>query len=143
MSTVKTEKISLSVNQLKKIIFPAKGRDWEYIVDKGRSLSRPQTRYVFPEPGPKLNLVMDPSGSTFTIVDVEPVNLVLEYIGLPPVEEGAQELSTITGSTLDIYKYRWDDYPNGVLFIERGLCRNLDSLETYHCITNITIRPRG
>jgi hypothetical protein len=143
LTTVKAEKISLSVGQLKKILFPAKGADWEYIEDKGQFQGRPQTRYIFPEPGPKLNLALDPKTGAFSIVDIEPVNRVLEYLGLPPVGEGVEELSTITGSTLDINTYRWDDYPNGILYIERGLCRNLDSLETYHCISNVTIRPRG
>jgi hypothetical protein len=143
LTTVKTEKVSLSIGQLKRLIFPSKAQDWEFIKEEGVRQGLPVTRYIFPEPGPRLNLTIDPAGNTFSIVDVGPVNAVLEYLGLPPVEEGVPELSSITGSTLNINTYRWDDYPRGILVIERGLCRNIDNLETYHCITNLTIRARG
>jgi hypothetical protein len=143
LTTVKTEKISLSLGQLKRIIFPTKAQDWEFIKEEGIRQGLPITRYIFPEPGPRLNLTIDPQGNTFSIVDVGPVNAVLEYLGLPPVEEGAPELSTITGSTLDINTYRWNNYSAGILVIERGLCRNIDTLETFHCITNLIIKSRN
>lgn len=143
LTTIKAEKVSVSLGQLKRLIFPAKTEEWEYIVDKGSFQGMPQTRYIFPEPGPQLNLTMDPQGGTFSITDVSVVNSVLEYLGLPPVEEGVPELSTITGSSLNINTYRWDDYPQGILILERGLCRKLDTLNTYPCIASITIRARG
>lgn len=143
LTTVKTEKVSLSIGQLKRLIFPSKAQDWEFIKEEGVRQGLPIVRYLFPEPGPRLNLTIDPAGNTFSIVDIGPVNAVLEYLDLPPVEEGVPELSSITGSTININTYRWDDYPRGILIIERGLCRNIDNLETYHCITNLTIRARG
>lgn len=143
LSTIKAEKISLNIAQLKRVIFPNKAVDWEFIKEEGTFQGKTQTRYIFPEPGPQLNLVMDPQSGTFTIVDIDPVNAVLEYLGLQPIEEGADELSTITGSTLDINTYRWENYPSGVLIIERGLCRKMDTLDTYQCITSVIVRARG
>lgn len=142
LTTIKAEKISLSVSQLKKIIFPSRTEDWEYIEEKGQFQGRAQTRYIFPEPGPRLSLVLDADSGTLSLVDLDPLNAVLDYLGLPRVEEGVDELSKITGSSLDIYTYQWDDYPLGVLIVERGLCRKLDNLDTYHCIANITVRGR-
>jgi hypothetical protein len=143
LNTVKTEKVSLSLGQLKRLVFPTKTENWEYIEDKGAFQGLPQTRYIFPEPGPELSLTMDAQGGTFAITDVGPVNAVLEYLGLPTVAAGVPELSTITGSSLDLNIYRWEDYPLGVLILERGLCRKLNALNTYHCIMSITVRSRG
>lgn len=143
LTTIKAEKISLSVAQVKKLLFPTRSEEWEFIEVKSQYQGRPQTRYTFPEPGPRLSLELDGRSGTLNLVDVDPLNAVLDYLGLPPVEEGVEELTVITGLQRDINTYRWDDYPLGVLIVERGLCRNLDDLDTYHCISRITIQPRS
>ena len=101
-----------------------------------------QTIYSFTEPGPELTLSMEEGGKDLSIADIEPLNRLLQYLGLPPVKRGARELSTITGSNLDTDKYRWEDYDLGVLIIERGICHNVATANTYSCVQTITIIPR-
>jgi hypothetical protein len=86
---------------------------------------------------------MDPNGRNYNITDIEPVNRVLAYLGLPKVKSGIKELSSITGRLSDVNYYRCDDYEGGVLTIERGLCQNKNSLERYHCIVSITVQTRS
>ncbi len=76
------------------------------------------------------------------IKDIRPVNVVLEYLGLPPVAAGVSELASITGRTLDADKYRWDDYERGVLLLERGICRDMTSAQSFTCIARITVTAR-
>jgi len=103
---------------------------------------RPVSTFVFEDPGPPLSVVMINGGKHMAIKDIRPVNVVLHYIGLPPVDAGVPELASITGRTLDADKYRWDDYAGGVLLLERGICRDMNAAETFTCIARITVTAR-
>ena len=91
----------------------------------------------------KINLTLGDNEKNYHITDIEPVNGLLTKLGLPPVKTGARELSSITGRPIDVNHYRWDDYPLGVLILERGLCQNKNSLERYHCVTVLSVQSRG
>lgn len=101
-----------------------------------------QTIYVFADPGPELVLSMSDGGKSLSVTDVEPLNRVLEYVGLPPVDHGAPELSKVTRSNLDTDKFRWEDYPLGTLTIERGICRDITTTSTFNCIQAIVVIRR-
>ena len=81
-------------------------------------------------------------GKYMAIKDVRGVNAVLQYLGLPPVKEGVPELASLTGRSLDADKYRWDNYERGILLIERGICRNMSSAQTFTCIVRISLTNR-
>ncbi|HYA48311.1 MAG TPA: hypothetical protein VEG35_01315 [Burkholderiales bacterium] len=133
---------TLSFKSIKNDLFPPK--PLHFLYEKRESFSGDQLRtvYSFAEPGPEFVLSMEEGGKSLAVTDIDPLNRVLAYLGLPPVKKGTPELSTITGSTLDANRYRWDDYELGVLLIERGICRNIDSASTYPCIDTITILRR-
>jgi hypothetical protein len=76
------------------------------------------------------------------VTNIAPLNRVLKYIGLPPVKHGIRELASITGSTLDANLYRWDNYELGVLTVERGICRNVTTAESFPCIESITVKGK-
>jgi hypothetical protein len=151
LQQTKLEKISWK--NIKQTVFPEKDLRLAYVKDEGRQGEMRYVRYTFPEPtgqegsllgvGPSLKLTMDPNGKNYNITDIEPVNRVLAYLGLPKVKSGIKELSSITGRLSDVNNYRWDDYEGGVLTIERGLCQNKDSLNRYPCIVSITIQTRS
>ncbi|MDD8020022.1 MAG: hypothetical protein PHU81_02395 [Acidobacteriota bacterium] len=90
-------------------------------------------------PPPELKLKMDPNGRTFTLDDPESLNIVLKQLNLPPVDNGAPELSTLTGNANDQGIYRWDDYPQGTLTVERSLYQNKNTLQSYYCLSRIII----
>ena len=100
------------------------------------------TTYIFTEPGPRLRLTMEKGGKYLTISDIRSLNRVLAYVGLPPVKSGVRELASITGSTLDANLYRWEDYDLGVMTLERGICHNISTTESYPCISSITVRSQ-
>ena len=77
-------------------------------------------RYYFETPGPKLSLDFDPKTQYFHIKDVYSVNRILEYLELPKVKVAVRELASLTGSRNDLTLYRWEDYPLGILTVERG-----------------------
>jgi hypothetical protein len=141
----------ISWASLKHDIFPSKVRPYTYIKQESNPEGPRLVRYLFPAPGPegaepgpspKLKLTLDPNGRHFNITDVEPVNRVLEDLGLPLVKSGVRELAAVTGRLTDVNYYRWDDYDMGILTIERGLCNDKDSLERYHCLVSLTIQNR-
>ncbi|MFQ5721627.1 MAG: hypothetical protein ACE5GI_03975 [Candidatus Aminicenantales bacterium] len=99
-------------------------------------------RYVFQEPRPKLILSLDEKGKYLNLKDISPLNKVLKQLGLPPVNSGAPELASITGSRFDINHCRWDNYPKGILIIERTQCKNKKTYQTYHCLATLTIKHR-
>ncbi|TRZ91406.1 hypothetical protein D4R89_02930 [bacterium] len=146
----KTKLETISWKDIKQMVFPEKAMALGYVKDEGRTGGGRYVRYTFPAPtgeegslfgiGPRLKLTMDPNGRNYNITDIEPVNRVLTYVGLPKVKAGIKELSAITGRLSDVNHYRWDDYEGGVLTIERGLCQNKDSLERYPCIVSITVQ---
>ncbi|MDW7761864.1 MAG: hypothetical protein SCM96_14655 [Acidobacteriota bacterium] len=127
---------------IKESLFPPKAPDYPFTVSKGTSGRVPVTKYSFPEPGPRLKIRIDDTRKFFHIHDVRPLNRILAYLDLPPVSAGIEELSSLTGRNTDNGIYRWDDYALGVLIVERGLCRNRDSADTFHCIQAITVHQQ-
>jgi len=133
---------TLSYKSIKNDLFPPKAL--HVIFEKRDSYVSGSlvTTYLFAEPGPELVLSMEEGGKYLTIKDIDPLNRVLQYVGLPPVKTGVRELAAITGSGLDTDKYRWDDYELGILTIERGICRNVATTSTYPCIQAISVQRR-
>lgn len=132
----------LSYRAIKEELFPVKVRaytfeKWEGLVD-----GRPTKTFIFQDPGPPLVLAMVNGGKYMAIRDVRSVNAVLANLGLPPVDAGVPELASLTGRTLDADKYRWDDYAGGVLLLERGICRDMTSAQTFTCIARIVVSGR-
>jgi len=138
LQSTKLERISWKT--IRNQILPAKDIPLVYTVDENSRFGAGYTRYVFEEPGPKVNVSMGANGKNFEIKDVEPVNRVLDALGLPHVSSGAREQISITGKLSDVNTYRWEDYPRGLLILELSLCQNKAGLERYHCIAAITIR---
>lgn len=142
----------ISWKSVRQEIFPERAETLTYVKNEGFQDGIKYIRYFFPAPtsdgsdagpSPRLNLSLDKNGRHYHITDIEPVNKVLTMLGLPPVKAGARELASITGRSTDVNQYRWDDYPLGVLILERGLCQNKDSLERYHCVVFISVQGRG
>lgn len=132
----------LSFQAVKEELFPVKARAYTFERREGFIDGRPVTTFVFQDPGPPLVLAMINGGKYMAIKDIRPVNVVLEYLGLPPVAGGVSELAAITGRTFDADKYRWEDYERGVLLVERGICQDMTSAETFTCIARITVTGR-
>lgn len=139
-SHTKLEKLSFQA--VKNDLFPPKPEYFTYEKHESSSGSESVTTYSFSEPGPRFVLAMEQGGKFLVVEDIAPLNRTLAFVGLPPVTHGVRELSSITGSTLDANLYRWDDYKLGVMTIERGLCRNITTAETFACISSISIRRR-
>lgn len=99
-------------------------------------------RYVFDDPKPRISVSMDANSRYFHITNITAINKILSQLRLPRVSKGAQELVSITGSNSHKNLYRWEDYPRGVLIIERDICKNKTTLETYNCLVTITIRKK-
>lgn len=130
---------TLSFKAVKDDIFPPKQEYISWTKTETSSGGYYQTRYIFTEPGPRLVLEMEEGGKLLTVKDIDPLNRVLQRIGLPPVKSGVRELSAITGNRFDVNMYRWDDYKLGTLTVERTICRNMQTTESYHCIATITV----
>jgi hypothetical protein len=128
--------------QIKDTFFPEKMPNYIYHKDEGVAGRRRYTRYYFETPGPALSLTLDPASQYFHIKDVYSVNRILEYLGLPKVKEAVPELASVTGSRNDLTLYRWEDYPLGILTIERGICQDRDRLDSYQCIVSVSILQR-
>ncbi|HUU39161.1 MAG TPA: hypothetical protein VMW46_13275 [Candidatus Desulfaltia sp.] len=128
--------------QFKETFFPEKKPNYVYHKEEDVTGRRPYTRYYFETPGPALSLSMDPKTQYFHIKNVYSVNRILEYLGLPKVKAAVPELASLTGSRNDITLYRWEDYPLGILTIERGICQDRDRLDSYQCIVSIMISQR-
>lgn len=140
LNQTKLEKISFSA--VKEDLFPPKIMAYAYEKREFTAGGVKQIIYVFPEPGPKLYLEFDKGGKSMVINNTRQLNRVLDWLGLPPVSTGARELATITGKITDANFFRWDDYELGTMVIERGLCRNINTTESYPCISSITITIR-
>jgi len=140
LNQTKLEKLSFTA--IKYDLFPVKARAYPYERREGFIAGSPTTTYIFPDPGPPLSLAMMSGGKYMVVKDVRPINAVLEYLGLPPVTAGVPELASITGKSLDTDKYRWDDYVKGVLLIERGICRDKTTAQSFPCIARIMIQAR-
>ncbi len=133
---------TLSFKAVKEELFPVKGRAYTYTRRDSNDAGRPTTSFIFDDPGPPLSLVMMSGGKYMAIKDVRPVNVVLEYVGLPPVDAGVSELASVTGRSLDTDKFRWDNYAGGVLLLERGICRDMTSARSFTCIARLTVTAR-
>lgn len=132
----------LSFRAVKEDLFPLKTRAYIFARHEGHMAGIPITTFVFEDPGPPLSLALQKGGKYMAIRDLRTVNSVLEFLNLPPVSAGVPELAFITGQTLDTDKYRWDDYALGVLLIERGICRDMTTAESFTCIARITVQSR-
>jgi hypothetical protein len=133
---------TLSYKSVKNDLFPPKPLHLSFQKRDVYLTGTTQTIYSFADPGPELVLSMGDGGKTLSVTDVDPLNRVLEYVGLPPVDHGTPELSTVSGSNLDSDKYRWDDYELGTLVVERGICRNIATTSTFNCIQTIIVIRR-
>lgn len=129
-----------TLNDLRLAVFPKKMPHYlfELVEDRGDVVAR----YTFYDPKPRISLSLDKSGKYFHIANVATVNHILDYLNLPRVKSGVKELAFITGSNRDISLYRWENYSRGVLILERTICRNKKTLETYNCVDKITIKKR-
>lgn len=130
----------LTLPEVKQKIFPPATPEYNYKKEEGSLSFGTYERYIFFDPKPKISLKLDQSGDYFYISNVSSLNSVLDAIGLPKVSEGAPELSSITHSRMDVNHFRWKDYPQGVLIVEKSLCRDKNSFQTSHCISTITVK---
>jgi hypothetical protein len=128
--------------QIKNKFFPEKPPDYVYHKEEGQAGRSTYVRYFFESPGPRLSLDFDPKTQYFHIKDIYSVNRILEYLELPKVKVAVQELASLTGSRKDLTLYRWEDYPPGILTVERGICQDRDKLESYQCIVSVMITRR-
>jgi hypothetical protein len=144
LSQQKSEKITFAdiKAQIQETFFPERPLHYVYYKDEGTRGVNRYLRYTFESPGPKLSLTMDKDQKYFHIKDVRSVNRVLEYLGLPKVKNAVPELASITGSRNDINLYRWNDYPLGILTVERDICQDRDKLESYQCISAVVVTNR-
>lgn len=136
----KLEKLSFTA--IKQELFPVKVRAYTYTKQEGYDAGRLVTTFIFDDPGPPLSVALINGGKDIAIKDVRTVNVVLQYLGLPPVNAGVAELASVTGRSIDSDKYRWDDYAGGVLVVERGICRDMTSAGSFTCIARITVTAR-
>jgi hypothetical protein len=140
----KTEKITYAYikAQFKETFFPERPLHYVYYKEENVAGGGRFVRYTFESPGPALSVSMDADHKYFHLKDVYSLNRVLEYVGLPKVNRPVPELASITGKYQDINIYRWDDYPWGVLTVERQICQDRDKLNPYQCIMAIMVTRR-
>jgi len=132
-----------TIPEIKQNIFPEKFPPLNYQIESGSAFGEFRKKYIFNDPRPKLVLSLDSKGDFLHLKRISSLNAVLKGLDLPPVKHGADELASITGLRNDIRHYRWDDYPLGVLIVERDLCQYRKSLESYHCLVSLTIKSKG
>jgi hypothetical protein len=130
-----------TISDIKYALFPKKSLTLNYHTEED-SQRGTVARYVFDEPIPRIPVSMDADGKYFHITNIKVINEILSRMGLPQVKKGAQELISITGSISHKNLYRWDDYPKGILILERNICKNKQTLETFNCLATITIRQK-
>ncbi|MGD9344303.1 MAG: hypothetical protein PVH84_00460 [Candidatus Aminicenantes bacterium] len=130
-----------TLSDVRYALFPKKSLPLNYHVAED---SQPGTvvRYVFEDPKPRIPVSMDKNGKYFHINNITPINDILSEMKLPRVKKGAKELASITGKSAHKNLYRWDDYPRGILTLERAICRNRETLDSFNCLIAITIRKR-
>jgi len=132
----------MSLGDLRDMIFPQRLKELNYYVVPDAGTYQHITTYYFEDPKPKLSVVLDSDGKYLHINDPSSLNRILRALGLPEVEEGARELSSITGSKLDTSLYRWTHYPLGTLLVEKTIYQSRDAVQYYHAISNISIHKR-
>ena len=137
----------LTFAEIKRQVFPSshKVTFLDYDIERGQAGRDFFTAYIFKEPYPKISVTMDVKGRYFHFEkdrDIQSLNDILEYLKLPKVDKGARELISITGKQLDIYHYRWDDYPEGILVVERDRCQDKNALNAYHCLKFLSVTKK-
>ncbi|MFW6123620.1 MAG: hypothetical protein ACOC5G_00190 [Acidobacteriota bacterium] len=138
-----SEAKKITLSDVTSTIFPEKETSYNYTIENGQSRDRGEyTKYIFKDPKPKLNLKMGTSHRYFHMENPSSLNKVLNALGLPELQSGTKELASITGSQNDIYIYKWDDYPPGILIMERGTCVDKNSVTRYHCLSVLTLIKR-
>jgi hypothetical protein len=130
-----------TISDIRYALFPKRSLALNYHTEED-SRAGTISRYVFDDPKPRIPVSMDSSGKYFHITNITILNEILSQMKLPQVRKGAQELVSITGSSSHKNLYRWEDYPRGILFVERTMCRNRETLATYNCLAAITIRKK-
>jgi hypothetical protein len=130
-----------TLNDIKYALFPQKSLTLNYHMEEDSNQGT-IVRYVFGEPKPRIPLSMDKSSKYFHITNITVLNEILSQMRLPRVKNGAKELASITGSSTHKNLYRWEDYSRGILILERTICKNRETLETFNCLVSITIRKR-
>lgn len=130
-----------TLSDIRYALFPIKNLTLNYHTE-GDSAPGSIVRYVFDDPRPRIHLSMDKSGKYFHITNITVLNGILQKMGLPRVKSGAKELASITGSNSQLNLYRWEDYPRGILILERTMCKNRQTLESFNCLVSITIRQK-
>lgn len=128
--------------EIKQNIFPEKIPPLNYRTEKGSAFGEFRRRFIFDNPRPKLILSLDRKGSYLHLKRISSLNVILRGLDLPPVKHGVNELASITGLRSDIRHYRWNDYPLGVLIVERDLCQYRNRLESYHCLVSLTVKSK-
>ncbi len=129
-----------TLSDVRYALFPKKGLTLNYYIDEDAPGEIVQ--YIFEDPKPRIPLSMDANGKYFHITNITVINEILDRLQLPRIKKGAKELALITGSSSHVDLYRWDDYPLGVLIIERTLCRNKDTLATFNCLASVTVKRK-
>jgi len=124
---------------LKQKLFPEKPLLLNYEIQEWKSDFTRYRSYTFSHPRPKITLKPTDGGKYFILEDIDQLNAILRALKLPEVTHGTPELATITGSTLDVTKFQWKDYPLGTLTVIRDLCRDRQALTSYHCLSRIII----
>jgi hypothetical protein len=135
----KQEQGHLSLIELRNHYFPTKTLKLNYRINHQGSGLSAFSVYTFDEPRPPLNVSLDNTGKYSHITNPRSVNRILKEIGLPLVETGVPELASITGSHFDRFKYRWENYPLGVLTLVKTRCQNRDTVNWYECVIKISI----
>lgn len=130
-----------TIHDVKYALFPKKSLALNYHTEED-SQQGTIVRYVFDEPMPKIPVSMDKDGKYFHITNITVLNEILSRMGLPRVKKGARELVSITGSNSHKNLYHWDDYPRGVLVLERTICKNKQTLDTFNCLASLTVRKK-
>lgn len=133
---------NMSLAEIKELILPGEPPQYNYHIEERLEEGVQYTRYIFDDPKPKFSLAMDSKSGYFRISNISSINAAMEVLNLPKVSSTVPELASITGSSYDVGCYRWKDYQLGILLIKRGLCREVDKLSRYHCISSITIIER-
>ncbi len=133
---------TLTLGDLRDMVFPQYLKELNYRLVPDTGTYQHITTYYFEDPKPKLSVVLDSDGKHLHLNDPSSLNRILKALGLPEVEEGAKELSSITGSKLDTSLYRWTNYPLGTLLVEKTIYQSRDAVKYYHAISNISIHKR-
>ncbi len=130
---------NITIGLIGERLFPQKIFTCNYYVEHGSTTKGRYIRYVFEPPRPRLKLELVDNGKYLNFSNPVSLNRVLRFLDLPQVQSGTPELASLTGTALDANLYEWPNYSMGKLIAARGLCRNEDTAQTFHCLLQITI----